>query len=557
MVQAIPEALQAMMHRRRFWSEFTLETENLDVGDAYPEWDGEFVEFPITRRYKLSMHVGRSLSDYRLDLVDQQEVVEHGRPRRYALGHDDLHGWHPHSLRWEELELLSRAIACNDPTLAHPGMPLLLLQRWAPICRDDDADRIAGMLREAWKTVAITSDEDVHQLVEFIDARDAGFQWNYDEAAKCWRIQQEGGTSMRELYSYRSVENAEEEIFPSGIWEGLLQEVRSFVGPNPLPGGYGGATPRFKLRDMRKYELDLPLRRGDQKILIGHEQLAIVVDVIFRALRIGVAFLTGQRGDWATGKFVAHTAFYKLRVYEEEADRAFCVLKDVIRWAGAPEDDLKLKCQRCGVVPFEIDPVPGDGDETKRDLLFIAARGHFDRLGEVEIDLGLDASAVDVEALEYRTENFLFEGQSSFAVPELDGGKLRFQYVKNSYVRSDLACLFIRISDLSIKVAEVLFDFLLTRRLTLLPPMIKPTIDSKEGAPSNGLRLVHSPTEFYEIFRKGSFVWWCDIQYGDDLIDDPDTLVGGGALLEIEGSQESQSQTLRSPSVKPDDNDED
>jgi hypothetical protein len=516
----LPETLLAMTQKRRFWSDFTFETESLDDGD-YPEWHGQSVVFSITGMCKLSMYIGNRLNNYQLELLDGEE--DDGRPHVLPLGHDDLAYPHPHSLRWEELDLLCRAIAHNDPTLPHPGLPLLLLQRWAPICPDDDADRIAGLLREAWKKVGITSDEDIHRLVEIIDARDAGFKWIYDEVGKHWWIHQEGGTSVRELYSYRSFEGKELDGFPAGKWEEMLQEAKELVGRNPLIDD--DAAPRFRLRMMRKYTLDLPLRRGDTKILMDHVQLVAVVDVIFKAFKLGAVILNGQRGDWSTGEYVPHTASYKLRVYEDEADRAVKVLKDTIRWSGAPEDDLELACEGHGIIPFDMDPCPEDNPDITRDLFFVVAQVSAGNDGQVEVDFDMKPSTkIWLQSLASHLSQSSDEAQDSFKVSLPDGGVLEFKYTQSIHIKSDAPCLFVIISNLSNKASEALFDFLRTRGLTLLPPLIMPT-EAAENPPSlEGARRVKTAIDFHKILQKGPIMWWYDTQYGreddGDLVDE-------------------------------------
>lgn len=62
------------------------------------------------------------------------------------LGWDDLAHWHPHALRWSELDLICRAVAVRDPRLPHPGAPMALLCRFTAVFEDDDVDRaVAGV----------------------------------------------------------------------------------------------------------------------------------------------------------------------------------------------------------------------------------------------------------------------------------------------------------------------------------------------------------------------------------------------------------------------------
>jgi hypothetical protein len=89
---------------------------------------------------------------------------------------DDQAHWHPHVLRWEELETVGRAIAMQDAEMSHPGPVVLLLHRFAPICEGEDLDPIISMLEAAFTQLGLFTRAEITRWIERIDAREAGFQ---------------------------------------------------------------------------------------------------------------------------------------------------------------------------------------------------------------------------------------------------------------------------------------------------------------------------------------------------------------------------------------------
>lgn len=88
-----------------------------------------------------------------LDLDDEYHslgLLVPGGEEPVELGWDDQAHFHPHALRWSELELLARAFALHDPELRHPGPVLGLLARFVVLGDEDDVDRMAPMVDAAF-----------------------------------------------------------------------------------------------------------------------------------------------------------------------------------------------------------------------------------------------------------------------------------------------------------------------------------------------------------------------------------------------------------------------
>src|SRR4051812_12948402 len=123
-----PEAFLALTQKPEFWRQFFFEMWD----EEFPELEGCRLEFPVGEGSALTLDLDTSLSYFGLGLRHP------GAAAPSEIAWDDQAHWHPHVLRWEELDLVCRVVALDDPTLPHPGLPLALLHRFTPICLGDD-----------------------------------------------------------------------------------------------------------------------------------------------------------------------------------------------------------------------------------------------------------------------------------------------------------------------------------------------------------------------------------------------------------------------------------
>ena len=213
----LPQPLQSLLRTRRFWTDFFWET-HADF-EAYPELDGCTLGFPVAPGYVLALTLDDSLSFFSLAIkAPAQEAVR--------IGWDDEGHYHPHTLRWPELELLCRAIALQDPDLPHPGLPLLLLHRFAPICPADDLDSILPMLVAAWAERDLFSQSEIRDFVERRDTRDGTFTWRDDAETGHWYLDQQDPDAPRGLYTLRHPVNPE---FPHNELNQMLRGAQSII----------------------------------------------------------------------------------------------------------------------------------------------------------------------------------------------------------------------------------------------------------------------------------------------------------------------------------------
>jgi hypothetical protein len=147
-----------------------------------------------------------------------------GRGRCCIAEDNDSHPI-PHVLRLSELSTISQYASAVDPSLRHPGTLLLLLQRFCPICTEDDYASICATLRQAWASLDIFSDAEVESFLDHFDCREAGFRWVQD--GEHWIIEQVPTSERRWLHSTRKRGSTE---FPFAEWEAMMRSMSSRAG---------------------------------------------------------------------------------------------------------------------------------------------------------------------------------------------------------------------------------------------------------------------------------------------------------------------------------------
>lgn len=178
--------------------------------------------FPVTGRRGVLLDFTCSLDYFSLDLLP-------GDGTQVELGWDDEAHWHPHVLRWDELELICKCLSVRDASFAHPGLALLLLCRWAPLTDTDDADHVLSLLRGAADRVGVTSPDLVHSLFARLDKRGNGFEWEH-APEQGWVLRQDnplipqkGFRYKTQLYTLRSPGNGD---FPFAELNAMLRDAK-------------------------------------------------------------------------------------------------------------------------------------------------------------------------------------------------------------------------------------------------------------------------------------------------------------------------------------------
>src|SRR5262249_16169960 len=122
---------------------------------------------------------------------------------------DDQAHWHPHVLRWEELDLVGRCSALADPSLPHPGLVVVLLHRFTPTCLKDDVDVIFPLLESAYRSLGVFSLREIDDRIERYDCRQGVLTWRRGAAGWSLHQSEAADSSGFCLYTLRNPENDE------------------------------------------------------------------------------------------------------------------------------------------------------------------------------------------------------------------------------------------------------------------------------------------------------------------------------------------------------------
>jgi len=141
----VPDALRTLSHDPAFWADYFFRTSL--VGDPDPA--EVRATFPVAGGYALVLDLDRRYGTYALGLRTPSSVEP------IPMAWDDRSRWHPHGLLWPELELIGQVVALDDPTLPHPGLPVALLCRFAPITTEDDPAAVRGLLGAALRSLRV------------------------------------------------------------------------------------------------------------------------------------------------------------------------------------------------------------------------------------------------------------------------------------------------------------------------------------------------------------------------------------------------------------------
>ena len=190
-----------------------------------------------------------------------------------TLGWDDQAHWHPHVLRRDELERICRVIALinpHDSYARHPGWPIRLLDRFAPVCDTDNINAAYSTFFAAHRNQSRLDDETIRQLVQHSDCRGNGFVWEETQELG-WLIHQTDeadNVADRSLYSLRvrpvtrSPQQQEimdemrkrgvcgpEHVFPYRQWKSCLAAVDEKLQQLRVIANYSDAAQMFAESD--------------------------------------------------------------------------------------------------------------------------------------------------------------------------------------------------------------------------------------------------------------------------------------------------------------------
>ncbi len=158
-----------------FQDEYACEVPGVEVAEEY---DDHLAEHDVGGGYALAVECGDAIATVGLSYPGAAQAVE--------LGWDDLAHWHPHALRWSELDLVCRATALADPDAGYPGPSLALLGRFGPVCIEADAAVAVPLLHEAFAALPGLDRYQRRTYAARGDIRAFGVRWKQDEPTGWW-----------------------------------------------------------------------------------------------------------------------------------------------------------------------------------------------------------------------------------------------------------------------------------------------------------------------------------------------------------------------------------
>jgi len=135
--------VRSVLANRRFWTDYFWLTEDADT--HYPQFASRPLTFRVVGAHALALDIDPAMNGRELSLLD---LHSGGTTRLSWL--DQAHPV-PNVFRWEELDAVCRCLASRDPALEHPGIPLLLLCRFAPLTAADDAGAVRERVAAAFR----------------------------------------------------------------------------------------------------------------------------------------------------------------------------------------------------------------------------------------------------------------------------------------------------------------------------------------------------------------------------------------------------------------------
>jgi hypothetical protein len=200
----IPPLIKSCERSPRFWTDLVF------VTDAEIQRDGETfrtpygcasesydIQWSLPAGFKIRLQLGAELN--------AELFLATPSGSSLTLGWDDQAHWHPHVLRRNELERICRAIALTSPSdsdAMHPGWPIRLLDRFAPVCDADDITVAYATLFAAHREQSGLDDQMIAQITRRSDCRGNGFTWE-QKGELGWVIDQSDNNGNRSLYSIR------------------------------------------------------------------------------------------------------------------------------------------------------------------------------------------------------------------------------------------------------------------------------------------------------------------------------------------------------------------
>ncbi|KAJ9421259.1 hypothetical protein QL093DRAFT_2590736 [Fusarium oxysporum] len=505
------EYLEPVIQTRRFLTYFFWITYAND--DEY-SWDEAELNFPVGPEFGLSVKVDNYISTIQLHFNSQD--------KKHFLGYDDNLHWQPYKLRWSELEAICQAVSITDRKYSHPGLPLLILARFTPICIGDDVDHIVEILVQAWKTLGedIITDDQIRQVIERIDNRDMQLCWHYDESRSYWWVGKGlDESTATKAYTYRRSRELDcEEPFPNEQWNTFISAVQDIVDESSTTKIAHDIALAYekntfdKFRPRKRYDLTmtLDLTMGDFPVdKAAVNCLLKTLGAVLQSLCLGKAGSLYQEGTTVMGKHIETKRKIWIRIMDE-LSLGRGIIKQMLWWLRVSPSVMYSNESKPNDSPLQI--VDRNADTLEGAFMGISqlsTSGH-----ETQITYILPTAIQSVlESTQLLGTETTITGPTALGwstVDTADNGRIKFNFTKfpQNVDASDENTGVIIIRKLTLQVSAVLHRFMSAASLVLLPMLLtaKP-LSEKISCHWKGHCVVTSE-ELYDLLSAGAYEWW-------------------------------------------------
>ena len=494
----LPDALKSLVSSRRFWTDFFWERDSDSVGGdgtPYPELESCELRLPVGDGFDLRLSFDQFLSYFRLGFVAPGQA-----PAEIAW--DDQAHWHPHVLRWSELDTICRNVAAQDADLPHPGYPVLLLQRFAPICEGDDIEQIVAILETAWRGLKLFSTAEITSWIERNDARQSRFHWRlHDDLG--WCIEQPDDRGPKGLYSLRTSENTE---FPFADWQRMIASAEQQLAHRSGPATKL-VTPVCFPREQHFFTFHIPHQDDDRPVPEPFSKC--FNDSLHRVLRD-----LNQGSSEPSGAMCVQNADGTYMDTESECslhlkgdlEAGLNILRGML-WSSKAPASVRLAKKYSDVIGWNLDQ-----PDTVVPLVL-----QLGRLTTYRWNSGYRFDRVPFAApfrqqLQDRLSKIGAIGPDEggwFDMPTPDGGHLRL-CAKHRDDDPGLDGITLVILMLTPQISEWVYSQMVHDEMMLLPSNIAPSdkVAEQIDTPCPSVHVVRSPSELHEIFTAGPYAWW-------------------------------------------------
>ncbi|KAH6954769.1 hypothetical protein DER45DRAFT_571068 [Fusarium avenaceum] len=507
----LPEYLETGVRSRRFWTDFFWITY---AGDEGYSWDQANLKFSIENKFGLSVEIDKYISTIQLHFTSHDG-------KTHFLGYDDNFHWQPFTLRWTELETICEAISAADTDYPHPGLPLLFLSRFAPICVGDDVDHIVAMLVQAWKQIGEDglTDDQIRQVIERIDNRHDDLCWHYDKSRNYWWIGKGlDASTATKAYTYRRSRDWDhEEPFPNKEWTSFISAAQLVVEESSLGGIAKVTTPAYernkidKFRPRKRYDLNITLElraagRPLDKAMVTC--LLHTLGAVLQKLCLGKSGTLFQESTTIDSKHVETRHKIWVRIMEKlPLGRA--IVKQMLWWLRAPMSTIVNDNSRTGGSLLCLDDENADTVEeiyigicqpllsqSGTNIVHSLPADIQSKLESIEV-MGSKANAKPPTALGWLT------------VDTVDNGKIDFNFTRfpQGVATGEENTGAIVIRNVTPQVAALLHRLMAVADLVLLPMFLAANPLSDNIACRWDQCRVVGPEELFDTLSTGAYNW--------------------------------------------------